>query len=95
MLYCPNYYDINLKVTDTINQYFSNDLLIRNILTDENEIDQLKDVDMIISTLPINKVTSLPIVQINIFMNQRDQNFLKEKIEQIRKEKQTRELKPI
>ena len=91
VLYCPNYYDINLKVTDTINQYFSNDLLIRNILTDENEIDQLKDVDMIISTLPINKVTSLPIVQINIFMNQRDQNFLKEKIEQIRKEKQRRE----
>lgn len=90
-LYCPNYYDLNLKVTDNINQHFSNDLLIRSILTDENEIEQLKDVDMIISTLPINTVTSLPIVLINIFMNQRDQNFLKEKIEQIRKEKQQRE----
>lgn len=91
VLYCPNYYDINLKVTDAINQHFSNDLLIKNILTDENEIDQLKDVDMIISTLPINKVTSLPIVQINIFMNQKDQSFLKENIEKIRKEKQRRE----
>lgn len=91
ILYCPNYYDINLKVTHTINQYFSNELLIKDILTDENEIDQLVDTDLIISTMPIKKVTSLPIAVINIFMNQRDQTMLKEKIEQLKKDKHKKE----
>lgn len=93
VLYCPNYYDMNLRVTDCINQYFLNVLSIKNILTDESEIDKISDIDLIITTIPIQKVTTIPVISINIFMNQRDLDALKVKIDQLRKEKSKKEFK--
>lgn len=91
VLYCPNYYDINLKVTDAINQHFSNQLLIKNILTDESELDKVKDVDLVISTIPLLKYTELPVVTINIFLNSKDINLLKNKINALKNEKSKKE----
>lgn len=91
ILYCPNYYDINLRITDTINQHFANDLLIKNILTDESEIEKASDVDLIISTIPLSKVVSKPVVYINLFLTNKDQQTLETKITQLRKQKHKKE----
>lgn len=87
VLYCPNYYDINLKITDTVNQHFANDILITNILTDESEFEKINEVDMIISTIPISTILSIPMIQINLFLTDKDRSTLQEKIEEIRKQK--------
>lgn len=91
VLYCPNYYDMNLKITDTIKQYFANDLLITNILTDESEFDKIKETDLIITTIPISKVITTPMIQINLFLTDKDRMILSDKIEELRKTKKRNE----
>ncbi len=88
VLYCPNYYDMNLRINDTINQHFENDILITNILTDESEFEKLNDVDMVITTIPISTILTIPIIQINLFLTDRDRFLLKERISEIRKQNQ-------
>lgn len=80
ILYCPNYYDINLKLVDNLRQYFSNDLLVTNILTDESEIKKISDTDLILTTIPVSQITEIPILQINIFFNEKDRTNLRNKI---------------
>ena len=84
-LYCPSYYDMSLKVTDVIKRYYSDELLITNILTDESDFDKIKDTNLIITTIPVSVITSIPMIQISIFLNQKDRQLLNEKIETIRK----------
>lgn len=91
VLYCPNYYDMNLRITDSINQYFSRELLITNILTDESEFDLLKDIDLIISTIPVATLLPYPIIQIHLFINEKDQSNLKIIISDLHKKKKRKE----
>lgn len=90
-LYCPNYYDMNLKITDTIKQYFANDLLITNILTDESEFDKIKETDLIITTIPISKIVTTPMIQISLFLTDKDRTTLSDKIDELRKIKKRKE----
>lgn len=91
VLYCPNYYDMNLRITDSINQYFSSELLITNILTDESEFERIKDLDLIITTIPIASILNYPLLQIHLFLNEKDQNNLKMMIGDLRKKKKRKE----
>lgn len=91
VLYCPNYYDMNLRVVDTIKQYFSSELMVTNILTDESELDKLKETDLIITTIPISRFMVTPIIQINLFLTLKDRSLLKEKIYILQKEKKKNE----
>ncbi|MCB6567351.1 hypothetical protein LI169_20070, partial [Desulfovibrio desulfuricans] len=63
-LYCPSYYDMRLKITDVIKEYYSNDVLITNILTDESDLDKIKDTDLIITTIPVSAITATPMILI-------------------------------
>lgn len=95
VLYCPNYYDINLKLTDTIRQYFGDELLITNILTDESEIDKIRDADLIITTIPLSKVTSVPLTHVNLFFTDRDRLNLGDKLKNIQSSKQKSEFESL
>lgn len=86
-LYCPSYYDMRLKITDVIKEYYSNDVLITNILTDESDLDKIKDTDLIITTIPVSAITATPMILISLFLNEKDRQLLNEKIELIRKSK--------
>ena len=86
---------MSLKVTDVIKRYYSDELLITNILTDESDFDKIKDTNLIITTIPVSVITSIPMIQISIFLNQKDRQLLNEKIETIRKLKKRSVLKAI
>ncbi|MCM2535362.1 PTS sugar transporter subunit IIA [Neobacillus pocheonensis] len=90
VIFCPNYYDINLRLADSINRHFSSDILITNILTDESELKKISPVDFIISTLPIAELLNFPIVQIGLFLNGIDINSIREKMVQIKIQKKQR-----
>lgn len=91
ILYCPNYYDINLRITDTIKQHFDNDILITNILTDESEFDKVSEHDMVITTIPLSRVITSPVIQINLFFTDKDRELLHERVQEIRKKKKKNE----
>ena len=86
---------MSLKVTDVIKRYYSDELLITNILTDESDFDKIKDTNLIITTIPVSVITSIPMIQISILLNQKDRQLLNEKIETIRKLKKRSVLKAI
>lgn len=90
-LYCPNYYDINRKVTDAINQHFKDDILIKYILTEESEIEKINDIDLIISTIPLSKVSTIPNIMISLFVNEKDQTLLSTRITELQKQKKKKE----
>lgn len=90
-LYCPSYYDMNLRITDKINQYFSQDILITNILTDESDFAKVKEADMIITTMALERIYTTPIIQIHPFFIEKDQQLVKDKLLEIRKQKKKRE----
>lgn len=91
VLYCPSYYDMNLRITDMINQYFQEELLITNILTDESEFSKVKGMDLIITTMPLSDIYTIPIIQIRPFLMDKDHSLLKEKISEVRKQKKKKE----
>lgn len=91
VLYCPNYYDTNLRISNTINQHFSQKMLIKYILTDERDIEKVKDADLLISTIPLAKVPAIPSLLITLFFTNRDREMLREKIDILQKEKKQKE----
>lgn len=87
VLYCPNYYDMNKKLVQTINNNFSSNILIKNVLTSENEFDTLSNYDLIISTIPISIVLPIPTITVSFLLNEKDIYSIRNKIDEIKIEK--------
>lgn len=95
ILYCPNYYSLNSRITDTLYQNFENDLLITNILTDESQMQKVSEMDLIITTIPLASPVQIPTLRISIILNQHDLSNLRNKISEIQNQKKKRNLKNI
>ena len=95
VLYCPNYYGINSRITDAIYNDFENDLLITNILTDESQIDKVNDIDLVITTIPLATPIQIPTIRINIILNNRDISNLRNRISEIQTQKKKNEFEQI
>lgn len=91
VLYCPNYYGINSRITDALYKDFENDLLITNILTDESQLDKVTDIDLVITTIPLSTLINTPTALINIILNSRDISSLRNKISEIQTQKRKKE----
>lgn len=87
ILYCPDYYGLNSRITDAIYKNFENDLLITNILTDESQLSKVSDIDLVITTIPLATPIQIPTVRINIILNSKDISSLRNKISEIQKQK--------
>ena len=85
VLYCPNYYDMNSRLANTINHHFSSELFITNILTDESDFDDVASSDLVISTIPCSRIMKTPVLLINIFFSDRDIPALQNKILEIKR----------
>ena len=84
VLYCPNYYNMGVNINNRINTYFSDKLMITELITDESILDQLHDIDLIIATLPLSKIPSIPFLQIQFYFSEKDRYNLEEKLRSIR-----------
>ena len=84
ILYCPNYYDLNIRLTDTINQHFSCEMLITNIITDDTALEQVPKCDFIMSTVPLHGFYGVDIVHIGMFFTDKDISVIRNKITSVR-----------
>lgn len=87
VLYCPNYYDMSLKISDKINHAFSERLIITGVITDESEIPLIKEEDLIISTIPLSKVISVPSIHFPFFSSAKDDENLSALISELERNK--------
>lgn len=87
VLYCPNYYDMSLKMADRINHFFSERLLITNVINEESEIAQLNNTDLVISTIPISGTISTHFICIPYFYTQKEEQRLSNLISELEHKK--------
>lgn len=92
-LYCPSYYDTNVKLTDTINRHFSSELLITNIFTEERELEKAGKSDLVLSTVPLNSVIQLPLLQISPFFTEKDVQSLRRQLTEIKTNKRRKQFR--
>lgn len=93
VLYCPNYYDLNLKLSQRINDSFSNEILIKNILIDESEFEKISEPDLIIATIPIKNVPEIPTVYTSLFINNKDLESIRRRVDSIKLENKKNKLR--
>lgn len=84
VLYCPDYYDMKTKLTETINRNFESDILIKHILTDESEFDKINEYNLVFSTIPISRVLNVPIIYLNLFLTDKNIYTIKHTVEEIK-----------
>ncbi len=80
----PNYYNSDTRLSDTIRERFSSELLITNIVRSENEIESSNKVDIIISTVPMNSIPDVAMVQVQPFLTENNISLIRQKIEDIK-----------
>lgn len=85
-IFCPGYYNLNNRLSDTISRRFSDDLIVSSILTQEEELDKVS-CDLIISTLVTDRRISVPFVEVSPIIKDQDLENIRNKIDEIRKEK--------
>lgn len=83
VLYCPSYYDMNLKIVERINFLFSENIVLTDIVTEESNLKNLAGIDLIISVLPISGSLSIPHEIVSLTLNERDQQIIKSRISQL------------
>jgi len=84
VLCCPNYYDMNIKLVESINVHFSEELIVKDIV---NTAEGVCNTDLIISTIPCNDLLNNDFIQINMFLNDTDKASLTKKIQDIKHKK--------
>lgn len=87
VLYCPGYYDMGRKIADKINQNFSSRMLVAGIVTEESEITSLKDVDLVISTVPLNKMIGIASIIVQFFYSKNDEHRIFTLVEELERKK--------
>ncbi|MFV0394107.1 MAG: BglG family transcription antiterminator [Coprobacillaceae bacterium] len=92
LLCCPNYYNMNTALVDSLNAYFSHQLLIKNIINNIDDIDE-DDADLIISTTPPNSFAPKNFIQVNMFLQQPDVYAIERKIKIIKQDKHKKEFR--
>lgn len=89
VLLSPNYYDLNEQLVDKISCSFTDDLIIKDIITDEEELNYIDGLDLIISTVPIH-LADIKTLQILPFFNKAIQKQLQIEINYLKQTKEKR-----
>ena len=86
VIFCPGYYNLNNRLSDTISRRFSDDLVVTSILTQEEELDKVQS-DLIISTMPSDRKVSVPFVEVSPIIKEADLELVRNKVDEIRRNK--------
>ncbi len=87
ILYCPTCYNMYDRLYDILSQRFSMDFMVANIIIDEADLHKITAPDLIIATVPMNRIISVPYIQVQPFLSEADLVAIHQKVAEIRAEK--------
>lgn len=95
VLLSQDYYDMNYRLLKQLNEAFSNDLIITDVINTETILNRDEKIDLILTTSPLSYqyYSIAEIVAINVFLTDRDKTAIREVIERIRKNKKITKFK--
>ena len=91
VIYCPTYYNYENNLADSINNRFSKNIIIKDVITGRISKDKLKGAELLITTMPVNKQNNIKIVNISMFLNAMDIAMIEKEITQIQTKRKIKE----
>lgn len=91
-LLSPVYYNMNKEILDRLDQLYSEDLSIQNVITDEKNLDNINP-ELIISTVKLKTIPRMPYITINPFISVKDRENISRSIEKIKKAREVSSFK--
>lgn len=91
-IFCPNYYNLNLQMSDRITKRFGSQLVINNVITEEENIAKV-NADFLISTMPTDIPISIPTLIISPFIKDQDLNSIEQMIRHIQRTKRQKQFR--
>lgn len=83
VLYCPEYYEISKELATQLTNQFGDSLFITNIINDEEQLSTESNIELVVTTVPLNKSYPISVQQISLFFNHSDQNKIRVALEKI------------
>ncbi len=87
LILSPQYFASSLSIVKRCMQIFGDNILITGMITDENEIDNFYEFDLMISTIPINRIIDKPNIIVSSYFTNKDVSNLSNSIENVLRKK--------
>ncbi len=87
ILICPTYYNMKHDLSERLLERFGSDIIVENIIITESQLKICKEVDLILSTVPIKPSFKINALQIHPFLTINDTNTIEKNIIKIKSEK--------
>ncbi|WP_338533611.1 PTS sugar transporter subunit IIA [Paenibacillus peoriae] len=89
---CPNYYDMQLQLIQKLERKFHDFLEIIKVSSDASELPSLENIDLLISTLPLQN-KQIPSIFVHPYLIEEDYGHIQSQVNKINKQKKIREVK--
>ena len=90
VIYCPGYYNLNTRLSDSITERFKDEIVIGTIITQEEDLTKV-NADLIISTLKTDLKVSTPVLIVSPIINKQDLDNIRNRINDIKTSKKKKE----
>ncbi len=87
VLVFPQYYDFSSKLEKNLMERYGNLLEIKNVLTNQDDLMNETNQDIVISTIPVNLYNYKNVVIISSLLKEKDYNLIDNYIESIKKKR--------
>lgn len=87
LILSPQYFANSLSIVKRCMHIFGDNILITGMITDENEIDNFYEYDLMISTIPINRIIDKPNIIVSSYFTNKDVSNLSNSIENVLRKK--------
>jgi lichenan operon transcriptional antiterminator len=87
LILSPQYFASSLSIVKRCIQIFGDNILITGMITDENEIDNFYEFDLLISTIPVNRILDKPNIIVSNYFTNKDVSNLSNSIENVLRKK--------
>ncbi|MXQ52691.1 BglG family transcription antiterminator [Shimazuella alba] len=89
---CPSYYDMQVQLIQKLEKNFHDSLEIIKVSSELSELDSLEEIDLIISTLPLQN-ERIPSVFVHPYLTNEDYAYIQNQLNKLNKQKEIREVK--
>ncbi len=85
LVLAPQYYSTHLRLVKKIHTVFEDSIILLGVITSLDELGLFSDYDFIISTIPVNVCSSVPVARINNYFDNKDVSNIINILEDIKK----------
>jgi lichenan operon transcriptional antiterminator len=89
---CPSYYDMQVQLIQKLEKNFHDSLEIIKVSSELSELDSLEEIDLIISTLPLQN-ERIPSVFVHPYLTNEDYAYIQNQLNKLNKQKEIRKVK--